>query len=892
MVIIDEEDYLAHYGILRRSGRYPWNSGGNENAPQDTVNRSFLETIKSMLGMGMTEKEVADAFEISTTDLRSAKAIAKAEVRQSDIGMAQRLKEKGFSNIAIGERMGIGESQVRNLLAPGAADKASVLENTRDILKKNVDEKKYLDVGSGVENYLDVSDTRLNTAVAMLKEEGYKVHHLRVTQLGTGKETSLKVLAGPDSTWSEVYANRDKLRQIQDWSDDGGRTMFGIKTPLNLDSSRVAVKYGSEGGAEADGVMYIRPGVEDLDLGGSRYAQVRVAVDGTHYLKGMAMYKTDLPDGVDVVFNTNKESTGNKLDAMKKLSDDPDNPFGAELRRQIQNDKGEVTSVMNLVNEEGDWGDWSKSISAQALSKQSPQLVKEQLGITYDRKKNEFDAIMALDNPTVRKKLLEDFADSADASAVHLKAAALPRQKWQVILPVTELKDTEVYAPGFKDGEPVALIRYPHGGKFEIPILTVNNRQPKAKAALGDAKDAIGINPKVAERLSGADFDGDTVLVIPNREGRIQSDPALRELKGFDPRASYPAYEGMPKMKPATKQREMGDVSNLITDMTIQGASSSELARAVKHSMVVIDAEKHNLNYKESAKVNGIRALKEKYQGGARGGASTLISNSGKNATIRIPDRKPRPYSEGGPIDAATGKRMFVDKDETYTNAKGETVVRTTKVPKLDYVDDVSVYNSKLNTPVERAYSDHANKMKALGNQARKELISTPRLKYSPSAKRTYAAEVARLDASLALAVKNRPRERQAQVLANAIVRQKLDANPNMDPDHIKRIKNQALTEARTRVGAKKPQIEITPREWEAIQAGAISDSKLREILDNTDIEQVKEFATPKAKTSLSPAKASRAQDLVDRGYTRAEVAQTLGISIGTLDEALYGGEE
>ena len=48
----------------------------------------------------------------------------------------------------------------------------------------------------------------------------------------------------------------------------------------------------------------------------------------------------------------------------------------------------------------------------------------------------------------------------------------------------------------------------------------------------------------------------------------------------------------------------MGDVSNLITDMTIKGANNDELARAVRHSMVVIDSEKHNLDVKASARDN------------------------------------------------------------------------------------------------------------------------------------------------------------------------------------------------------------------------------------------------------------------------------------------------
>ncbi|MEG2624412.1 MAG: helix-turn-helix domain-containing protein, partial [Clostridia bacterium] len=159
-----------------------------------------------------------------------------------------------------------------------------------------------------------------------------------------------------------------------------------------------------------------------------------------------------------------------------------------------------------------------------------------------------------------------------------------------------------------------ALIRYPHGGTFEIPILKVNNKQADGRAIIGNtAADAIGINAKVAERLSGADFDGDTVMVIPCNSGtskikitsRLKNGTDLPEklkaLEGFDPKMAYPERSGMKYMKYEAAddagykktvdytQREMGTISNLLTDMTLRGAVDEELVRAVKHSMVVID---------------------------------------------------------------------------------------------------------------------------------------------------------------------------------------------------------------------------------------------------------------------------------------------------------------
>ncbi len=868
---IDESDYLAHYGVLRKSGRYPWGSGNT----QDARNKSFLDHVDGLRKSGMSETDIAKAFGITTTELRAAKSIAKNAQKQADIAQAARLKEHGYSNVEIGKRMGINESSVRSLLEPMQKDKTDVLHATANMLRDQVAKKGYIDIGTGVERHLAISDTKLKTAVAVLKEEGYVVHYVKVQQLGTGQQTTIKVLSAPDVPYREVFANRDKIQQITDYSEDGGRTYLGIKPPTSIKSSRVGVRYAEAGGTDADGVIYVRPGVKDISLGTANYAQVRIAVDGTHYLKGMAMYKDDLPDGVDLMFNTNKSATGNKLDAMKKLKDDPDNPFGAVISRQ--------SGVMNIVNEEGTWDKWSKSLSSQVLSKQSPALAKQQLAITFDQKKKAFDEINALTNPAVKKKLLESLADDIDSSAVHLKAAALPRQATHVILPINTLKENEIYAPNYRNGERVALVRFPHGGKFEIPELTVNNNHPPAKKALGKAQDAVGINAKVAARLSGADFDGDTVLVIPNNSKQIKSEPALAGLKGFDPQAAYPAYPGMKKMSARTKQIEMGLVSNLITDMTIRGATSSELARAVKHSMVVIDAEKHNLNYRQSAIDNGISALKMKYQGTPRGGASTLISRA--TSPVRVNEMKARSAANGGPIDKETGRLVFEETGASYTNSKGELVRKTTPVARLAATSNANTLSS--GTPIERVYADHSNKLKQLANDVRKTQANTKPQSYSPSAKAAYSNEVASLNAKLNLALRNAPLERQAQLVANTIVAAKKQANPDMDAPQLKKIKGQALTEARNRTGAKKERITITDSEWAAIQAGAISNNKLEQILSNADLDQVKQLATPRTTPSLTTAKANRAKAMLNNGRTQAEVADALGVSISTVKELI-----
>ena len=332
------------------------------------------------------------------------------------------------------------------------------------------------------------------------------------------------------------------------------------------------------------------------------------------------MYSDDMPDGADIVFNTNKHTGTPKMDVLKKIQDDPDNPFGALIKANGQShyidaDGNEKLSAINKLKEEGDWDKMSKNLSSQFLSKQPIQLIKKQLDLTYADAADEFSEICSLNNPTVKRKLLLDFADECDSAAVHLKAAALPRQSTQVILPLNAMKETEIFAPNYRDGEKVVLIRYPHGGTFEIPELTVNNKNPTAVSVLGkNIRDAVGINPKVAERLSGADFDGDQVVVIPTGgRVKIQSTPALKDLKDFDPKTDY-STEGKTGVrllaKGAATQRQMGEISNLITDMTLKGATEPEIARAVKHSMVVIDAAKHKLDYL-NANVEAVKLLDE-----------------------------------------------------------------------------------------------------------------------------------------------------------------------------------------------------------------------------------------------------------------------------------------
>jgi hypothetical protein len=832
---------------------------------------------------------------------------------------------------AIGTQMGINESSVRSLLNPSIADRQDVLESTANLLKEKMADG-YLDIGSGTENHLGISQTKLSTAVAYLKTQGYEEHLIQQPQqFGKGK-TTYKLLTPPGTKGSDIYKNLDKIHTVAAFSDDGGHSYTDIKPPVNIDAKRIAVRFAEDGGSAADGVIYVRPGVDDVSLGSSRYAQVRIAVDSTHYIKGMAMYKDDLPAGTDLLFNTNKSRSVGKMGALKPQGDDPASPFTTSISRQnyYTGKNGEKTQgVMNIVNEEGKWSDWSSTLSSQFLSKQSTSLATKQLDEAFNSSKKDLDEINSLTNPVIKKKLLDSYADGAESASVHLKAAAIKGQKTSVILPFTSMKPTEIYAPNFENGTKVVLVRFPHGGTFEIPELTVNNKNAEAKKALSDSKghavDAVGIHPKVAERLSGADFDGDTVLVIPNNNRAIKTTAPLAGLRNFDPKASYgiTRKEGVDpyndpenpnKISSRAKQQQMGDVSNLITDMTIKGAKPDELARAVRHSMVVIDAEKHDLDYAQSAKDNSIPSLKERYQGrgptGRLAGASTIVSRSG-NATVQVPEKRLRTAKEDGPIDPATGEKVYVPTGRTHevstaidrstgkrvTVKKGvnydpatvrtKTVVNTTKSKPLLETSDARTLLSGTPTPMEAIYADHSNRMKDLANTARKASLQTGGLTYSPTAAKTYGAQVTKLKADLNIALQNRPLERKAQLLADTAVKARQAANPGMENADLKKIKAQELDRARQKIGAKKQQIEITDDEWEAIQAGAISTAKLKDIIDNTDLDKLKQRALPRTATVMTPETMARAKALLSSGATQAEVARVLGIPTTTLNSAL-----
>lgn len=903
----DPEEIVAHYGTPRHSGRYPWGSG--DNPYQRTAD--FLGRIDELKKQGYSETQIAKDFGLTTSQFRVQKSLATNERRAMDVETARKLLEKNGGNVSeVARLMGKNESSIRSLLKTSSESRMSAAMNTANFLKDQIEKKGMIDVGAGVEHQLNVSPEMMKNALYILEREGYPVYQGRMEQVtNPGKFTTLKVLCPPGTKHKEIF-EFDKVNSVEDYiSYDGGETFKkGFVYPKSMDSKRLMINYAEDGGIDKDGVIEVRRGCKDLSLGTANYAQVRILVDNDRYLKGMAVYADDLPDGIDVRFNTNKTKDVAKMDVLKKIKDDPDNPFGALIKERggqswyIDDDGNEQQSLINKTREEGEWDQWSRHLPSQFLSKQSKEMIEKQLGLSIADKKAEFEDIMALDNPVVKRKLLATFAEDCDSTAEDLDAAALPRQSYRVILPMTTIGDNEVYAPTYRDGEKVALIRFPHGGTFEIPILTVNNKNKEGQSIYGNATDAVGISKNNADRLSGADFDGDTVMVIPtsghgrNTKVNIQNRDQLEGLEGFDPKIQYPEIPGMKKMTKQMTQKEMGVVSNLITDMTLRGANDDELAAAVRHSMVVIDAEKHKLNYKQSEIDNNIAALKKKYQGHIEDdgryheGASTVISRAKSETTVQKRKGSMHVNQIGKPWydpSKPEGAKIWTLDNAIYTDKKGNQVYRTQKSTKMAEADDAAKLSSGTANVKEQAYVDYANELKRLANEARKESVYTPKLEYNPEANKKYKAEVKHLEDQYSLALQNAPKEREAQRIARSIVDAKKDANPDMTKAEIKKEGQRALTKARLQVGAQRTPITISDREWEAIQAGAISDSKLDKILKYADSEVVREKATPRQKATIPPAKANKAQMMYNSGYTLAEIADALGVSTSTVSKFL-----
>ena len=944
-------DILMHYGVGHlnggHSGRYPWGSG---DQPYQRSNE-FAAIYSKLKAQGVSDEEIMKGMGMSSTEFRKKVSISQELQKINDISRAQQLNDEGYGATDIARLMSVNgrqlnESTVRGWLKESALQSAAKTTNTAKELKNAVDDKGVIDIGKGIELELGVSKTRLGNAAYMLKDEGYNIYDIPVKQLGTGHYTTVQVLAKPGVSREDILKDKSVIKNYTEYENDisNKESSLGIQKPVSLDSKRIYIKYDEDGGSDKDGVIELRKGVPDISLGNSTYAQVRIAVDDKYFLKGMAVYSNDIPKGYDVLLNSNKPRGTAPADVFKKMKTkinpetgkeeiDWDNPFGALIKKDggqytyKDKDGKEKLSVINKLKEEGDWNNFSKTLSSQFLSKQPIKLINKQLDLSMKDKLSEFEAIQKIQLPELKKKLLISFAEECDKAAVDLKAAPVPGQSSKVILPSNDISDKEVYAPTYNTGQKVCLVRYPHEGVFQIAELTVNNNNKKVRELFGnDIRDAIVISAKTANKLSGADFDGDYVTVLPvNSRVKVLSKDSLPGLANFDTKKSYGPKDNdiyvdsngktqyrYPTMKKESVQRQMGTISNLITDMTLKGANDKELTRAVRHAMVVIDAEKHHLNYRQSYKDNNIAELKALYQPKnekGQGGAATLFSR--KKRDVVVPERKDLNPEDKRTIDPRTGEKLYENTGRKYYyyfkdkktgeqlynkdgTPKRELREATQKITEMAATKDAHTLSS--GTPKENTYANYANKLKSLANTARKEYLTVKSTVTSESAKQVYANEIASLTSKVRTAELNHPKERQASIIANSVVDAKIkeyNLDYKTDKKEINKLNQSALAAARVRVGASKKDtyVDITDREWEAINNGAINSTTIKKVLDNADEKKIKERAMPRQSLAVSPARISQIQSMQAAGYTIKEISDSLGYSVSTISKYLKGAE-
>lgn len=951
---------VGHVG----SGRYESGSGEDPFQHQfdfyfeaQRLNREYVRSgkINPETGKPYTRTDVAKMMGYdSTKEWRYKLSEEKDRLTGYRFAEVRRLRyDRQMSPEEIAKKLDISDSQVRSILKASDDVKESELTATANVLRESLEKYGYIDVGDQVERTLGISKEKLGAAVKRLEEEGYTKTTIQVKQINPrqeGQGTNMLILGPKGLTPHEVAKNchedLNRIHMINEYkSEDLGMTYFDIFPPVSVDSKRIMINYAEPDGTQTkEGVIELRPGVEDLSLGANQvYSQVRIAVDDKYYLKGMAIYKNDMPDGVDIIFNTNKpegsppEKVFKLMKRQKTLPNgdpdmnspiDKDNPFGSNIKKfdpdnppesgqsfYTGKDGKKYQSAINKVNPEGTWDSWNKCVAAQFLSKQPLELAEKQLSITYGDKLEEYEKIMSVTNSVVRQKMLYDFADECETSSYELKAAALPRQSNKVLLPLDSIKETECYCPDYKTGEDVCLIRYPHSGPMEIVELKVNNNNREAASLYGKApRDVMVVNSKVTPKLSGADFDGDSVVVIPNkrvknRDGKmvkmIEVHPMLKKMEGFDPKVAFPYRQGMRLMTERDKGIQMGMAANLIADMQLLGAEldGDEMARAIKYSMVVVDAYKHKLDWKAAEKEYGIKDLRKQYQGKASGGPATLITRA-KSEVRNIPQRSLyRKYDPetGEVIYRETGKtkKIWKKNENGEWELKGEKLITQSSKKMLEVKDAFQLASDPKNPlPMEKVYGNYANGMKALAARARKEAvnISTDGL-YSRKAEKAYQEEVLSIDRKLSARSALAPNDRMALRGATMIMKAKKAENPNMTKDEMKKKSAQALSACRRRCtpGGKKEKIDVTPKEWEAIQAGAISPTKLKKLLLYANEDQIKSYAEPKTAKRGKMLSASQIMNIKQKLKAKLsspeEIAASYGISVSTMKKYVYGKE-
>lgn len=779
-------DFIAHVGTPQNfdndphgSGRYRQGSGERPHQ-HDWDLMARIDKIKAT-NPGIKPAEIAAQLGYYSTDryghikydkktgepigsvvhLNAVTSLATNHIKQDEYWQIKQYDNsidpdtgKHYTDTKIAKLMGLaGESSVRNKRKTGEKGNINRFEEIADRLQAEIDSKGVIDISKGVENYLDCSQADVRAAREILADRGYQFQSVVVPQISNANfETTVSCMCAPGTDTKRLFKNLDQIKQISevektyDHDIDSAMTDKGANISPQVSLDRIKIIYGDEGGVEKDGLIEIKAVRDengklvaanpDLSLGNARYAQIRIAVEGNRYIKGMAVYTEGLEN--DIVVNSNKASKKGVDGALKQMERNKDgtiadNPFGASTvnaqtvmrdrfgKPILDADGNQIKSAINFVGAdkndahiEGRWGQWSKNLPAQFLTDLPYNVIKKQLKLQAQIYEENLKEIQSLNNPTVKKNLLIDYGDQLDSASCELKGAPIGGQKTRVLLPMPSLKDNECYCPGLDNGTTVALARFPHQGRWEIPILKVNNNNPEGRAMIGDGADAIGLNHHNHGVLSGADSDGDTCIVIPmtkknkatgefdkavevynmpSPEGKMyignnkDTDYVNVRISEFDTSAAYgldnPRFANMYRTKidkntgkevkeptykyfktESAKGKEMGVISNLLQDMRLKGCTDiDELIRADMYSMVVIDAKKHKLNYEQAKADYGIDELVNKYQrkivNGVEkvGGASTLITQASSPSNQNL--RAVWKGTEKGAIDPETGKKIF-----------------------------------------------------------------------------------------------------------------------------------------------------------------------------------------------------------------------------------------
>ena len=212
-----------------------------------------------------------------------------------------------------------------------------------------------------------------------------------------------------------------------------------------------------------------------------------------------------------------------------------------------------------------------------------------------------------------------------------------------------------------------------------------------------------------------------------------------------------------------------------------------------------------------------------------------IVESTGKALTNKEMDSLPK--------DPKTGKSIFPKGSWQETGD-----IKTYKTKK-GYTHDpweLTSGGSKDNpgTSMEAIYAEYASGMKALANRARKESRTLEYPTVDKEAKKIYSAEISVLNDKIKEAEINRSLEREAVRIADEQMKIINADNPDMSYDDKQKKRAQCIQGARNRIGKESYTLDITPKEWEAIQSHALSKTAVEKIIKYADIDKVKEYAS------------------------------------------------